>query len=68
MTNWMHARLEYNPCFPERGTTLVLYRTRTPAGSGDRDPHLLTIKLDNEQLTELVVRAKVKPVDMDGKE
>ena len=66
MTTWMHARLEYNPCFPEQGTKLVIYHTRSLKKDHDRDPLIMSIDIDNEQLTELMVIQKITPVNIDG--
>lgn len=60
----MYARLEFNLCHGSK-TSLVLYRSKKDAEGQDADGlHLLTFDLDNAQLTELVVVAKIRPVDM----
>ena len=65
MAAWsMFARLEFNLCHGSQ-TSLVLYRNKRDAESPDYAAlHLLRFSLSNEQLTELVIVAKVKPVDM----
>lgn len=60
----MHAQLEFNFCHGSE-TKLVIYRNKKDAtGSEIERKPLLTFKLTNEELTELVVVAKIKPVDM----
>lgn len=54
----MFAQLEYEF---GRTTCLVLYRSARHAKSDE--PYLLSIELDNEQLTELVVSERIKPVN-----
>lgn len=60
----MYAQLEFNLCHGSK-TRLVIYRQKKDA-TGEQGRHLLTFELTNEQLTELVVVAKIKPVDMNA--
>lgn len=59
----MYAQLEYNMCHGAE-VHLTLYRSKK---SAEDDPSfaLIDIPLTNEQLSELVIVAKIKPVDMD---
>lgn len=59
----MYAQLEYNLC---HGTevTLAIYRSEKAAKSDDVF-ELMRVSLTNAQLSELILMAKIKPVNMD---
>jgi hypothetical protein len=58
----MYAQLEFNLCNSSK-TKLVVYRRKKDATDDDAY-QLISFDLTNEQLTELVIVAKIKPVDM----
>ena len=59
---WLYARLEFNPCHGGK-TQLIVYRHKSDADNDERF-ELLHFDLTNEQLTELLVNAKIKPKNM----
>ncbi len=60
----MYAQLEYNLTRGSAEVKLALYRSPKEA-SDDPNLALLVLPLTNQQLSELVIVAKIKPVDMD---
>lgn len=57
---WLYARLEYNFCNGQE-TRLAIYQHKKDADSDEGPIHV--IKLDNADLTEMVVHRKIKPMN-----